>query len=281
MAGPALLCMISFGLHHHRPTLLMGPFGEPEDDLSQFGSFAWAVFIKNLMVEVLSEIVDYMRSGEPRKAKRVDKKRRQPTLLGCSTAFMEHWLLSCIEDRKKSTHSTDEATLEEPILVGCAMYAQLRIKIEELRNKILIYDKLLNFLIRKEIKEEERKNFVKRKEKEAEEKKKKNEKRKRRRKEDEEKRKENYKEEEKEEEEEEQKREEEERKRKEEKKREQEQRKRKEEEKKREQEERKREEEDEKKMEEEKNKKDEKKMEEEKKKRGGEKGARGEEEGGG
>ncbi|KAG1327400.1 hypothetical protein COCNU_01G013340 [Cocos nucifera] len=173
------------------------------DDLSQLGSFAWAVFIKNLGVEVLPEITDYLRSGEPRKAKRFDKGRKQPTLLGCSAAlvvwFLEHtnirspsdpskfsrllrWHVckkrsydinfdniqphkilfdlpcrstgfSVLLKRKKSTHSTDEAKLEEPIPVGCAICVQLRIEIEEFRKKILIHDKLLKSLIRKEIKD--------------------------------------------------------------------------------------------------------------------------------
>ncbi|EHA8586578.1 hypothetical protein COCNU_scaffold000539G000070 [Cocos nucifera] len=64
------------------------------DDLSQLRSFAWAIFIKNLVVEVLPEIADYLRSRKPRKAKKVDKGRRRPTLLGYSIAlmvwFMEH-----------------------------------------------------------------------------------------------------------------------------------------------------------------------------------------------
>ncbi|EHA8586558.1 hypothetical protein COCNU_scaffold000525G000060 [Cocos nucifera] len=157
------------------------------DDLSQLGSFAWAIFIKNLVVEVLPDIADYLWSGELCKAKRVDKRRRQPTLLCCSAVLMvcflehtnirapsdpliflrllrwhdckkrshnqnfdihpyevedaiqpapqEHWLLSSFEKKKESTHSTDDAKLEEPILVGCAMYAQLRIEIKDLRKK--------------------------------------------------------------------------------------------------------------------------------------------------
>ena len=60
---------------------------------------------------------------------------------------------SVLLKKKNSTHSTYEEKLEEPISIGCVICARLRIEIEELRKKIFIYEKLLNFLIRKRIKD--------------------------------------------------------------------------------------------------------------------------------
>ncbi|KAG1347552.1 hypothetical protein COCNU_06G013810 [Cocos nucifera] len=172
----------------------------------------------NLAVEVLLEITNYLRSWEPRKEKRVDKERRQPTLLSYLAALVvwflehtnirapsdpskfsrllrwrvcrkmshdknfdniqfhevedtlrsvpqEHWFLSSVEERKKSTYSIDEAKLKEKGIKKKMWEVDEEEKWKEEEDDEEYDDE--------EEQEEEKKSFIKRKEKEAEEKKRK------------------------------------------------------------------------------------------------------------
>ncbi|KAG1341778.1 hypothetical protein COCNU_05G000070 [Cocos nucifera] len=135
------------------------------DDLSQLESFAWIVFIKNLTVEVLLKIADYLRSGEPCKAKRVDKERRQPTLLGYSIGLVV-WFMEHINIRSPFDPSIFSRLLRIKDKKWKKEEEETRIEGEEDNEE---YDD------EEKQNEEERKSFRKRKEEEEEEKKRKKE----------------------------------------------------------------------------------------------------------
>ncbi|KAG1331983.1 hypothetical protein COCNU_02G019510 [Cocos nucifera] len=102
------------------------------DDLSQLGAIDWTSVIKDLILFGLIEIAECLRSEKPVQAKRYDKSGE------CYSPYVKG---AVAYQFKRKFYGTKNM---------CAIYAQMRTELEEVKKRLVIAENLLNLLLKQE-----------------------------------------------------------------------------------------------------------------------------------